>query len=764
MTESTLSPRLEENVILCRVTDQSGNTAVRELPGANMTLAHLSQELDDKPPTPEVPDGGEVLVWGNDCLQLHVLHGVDIAPRLLVIHHSQTTAPDVDSLRRSSLPVVELSLVGDGRHGTAGKRHVDGAAAQRLRLTSAREFDADGTRRLELHAVDAVSGLEVAVNYELFPGSSVLRTWTELRAAGAAVGLEFVSSLVLSGLGHGQDWEQQLGLWRAANPWSGEFRWRRSTLADQGLYNVGMVEYGQVGSKNRIAVTSTGAWSTGEHLPMGILEDLATGSMTAWQVEHNGAWHYELGDRYDDVYLAVSGPTGAEHQWTLTLAPGETFRTVPAAVAVVPSGGIDAVAAELTAYRRRIRRPHPDNTELPVIYNDFLNCLMSDPTTAKERPLVAAAATLGVEVFCIDAGWYDDEDGGWWDSVGEWEPSINRFPDGGLAGLIDEIRAAGMKPGLWLEPEVVGARSRIADALPPEAFFSRNGERIKEWGRYQLDLSHPAARAHLDRVVDRLMADFDLAYLKLDYNIDIGAGTDLGGSAGVGLLEHNRAFLDWVAAVMDRHPGLTMEGCAAGGSRTDGASGAVFPVQSLTDQQDFAKTPPISAAAPLAITPEQSGVWASVEGSMGDEQLAFAVTGALLSRVHLAGRINTLTPAQLEIVRAGLDAYKALRAGIPASLPTFPLGLPAWRDGWIAQGARLDGGTLAIAVHRRGGDALQDIPLPGWLGPNPTASVLYPAWGVVDVVPADLAHPAKPAVLRVSLPEENSARLVVLRA
>ncbi|MGX9901435.1 alpha-galactosidase [Arthrobacter sp. SA17] len=163
-------------------------------------------------------------------------------------------------------------------------------------------------------------------------------------------------------------------------------------------------------------------------------------------------------------------------------------------MAVVPSGGIDAVAGELTAYRRRFRRPHHDNVELPVIYNDFLNGLMADPTTEKELPLIEAAAALGVEVFCIDAGWYDDEKGGWWDSVGEWAPSVNRFPDGGLAGLIGKIRDAGMKPGLWLEPEVIGARSRMAELLPADAFFSRSGERIKEWGRYQLDLRHTAAQ------------------------------------------------------------------------------------------------------------------------------------------------------------------------------------------------------------------------------------------------------------------------------
>jgi alpha-galactosidase len=444
----------------------------------------------------------------------------------------------------------------------------------------------------------------------------------------------------------------------------------------------------------------------------------------------------------------------------VTLLPGETVTTVPAAVAIVPNGGMDAVAEELTTYRRRIRRPHPDNAALPVIYNDFLNCLMSDPTTEKELPLIAAASALGVEVFCIDAGWYDDENGGWWDSVGEWEPSIKRFPYGGLAGLIQKIRDAGMKPGLWLEPEVVGSRSSIAELLPDEAFFSRRGERVKEWGRYQLDLRHSAARAHLDGVVDRLMADFDLGYLKLDYNIDIGVGTDANCAAGAGLLEHNRAFLAWVAAAMDRHPGLTIEGCAAGGSRTDGASGAVFPIQSLTDQQDFAKTPPISAAAPLAITPEQAGVWASVDGSMGDDQLAFSMISALLSRVHLAGHIDTLNPVQLDVVRAGIDAYKALRAGIPASLPVFPLGLPGWRDNWVAQGARI-GQTLAIAVHRRGGDTEQAMELPAWLGQHPRVTVAYPPWGAQDAV---VATGSEGAVLKVTLTEENSARLILIQA
>src|SRR6202011_1704357 len=57
-------------------------------------------------------------------------------------------------------------------------------------------------------------------------------------------------------------------------------------------------------------------------------------------------------------------------------------------------------------------------------------------------------------------------------------------------------------------------------------------------------------------------------YLKLDYNIMVGPGTDTGGiSPGAGLLAANRAQLDWLDAVLDRHPGLVIENCSSGGMR-----------------------------------------------------------------------------------------------------------------------------------------------------------------------------------------------------
>ncbi|GAA4690223.1 alpha-galactosidase [Promicromonospora umidemergens] len=709
------------------------------------------------------------LEWGNDVVRVVVAHGPHTAPRLVALWHTGEARPDVDGQRRSALPVLEVAVLGDGRSGTSGKRHVDGAAAQRMRLTGTeQDTDEGGVRHLRLCLADPESGLRAVVHYEVAVGIPVLRTWAELTSDRELV-LDHVTTGVVAGLGHAARWEHELAVWEAANPWSGEFRWRRSTLAERGLYDVGMVRFGQVGSKNRISLTSTGAWSTSEHLAMGLVEDTRTGRLLAWQVETSGAWHAELGDRYDDVYLAVMGPTAHEHHWAGHLDATTRFTSVPVSLAVVPGAAdgpeatLDAVGAALTAHRRRTRRQHPDHEALPVVYNDFLNALMSDPTTERELPLIEAAADLGAEYYVIDAGWYDDEQGGWWDSVGQWEPSTTRFPDGGLGGIVDRIRAHGMQPGLWLEPEVVGVRSPVARTLPDAAFFQRHGHRVTEWGRHQLDLRHTAAREHLDTVIDRLVSTFGLAYLKLDHNIDIGPGTDAGtGTApGTGLLEHGRAFLAWASAVMDRHPGLVIEACAAGGSRTDPASGSVFPVQSVTDQQDYRATPPIAAAAPLALPPEQTGVWASVDGTMDREPLAFSLVTALLARVHLTGRVDTLDAAQRAVVREALAAYRAIRSAVGRSVPVWPLGLPGWRDPWIVQGAR-DGEHLYLAVWRRGGqdDGAPDtlrVPLPGRVA-DEAVEVLYPRWGGESVTVADDGR-----VLELKLPALTSARLLRVR-
>jgi alpha-galactosidase len=484
---------------------------------------------------------------------------------------------------------------------------------------------------------------------------------------------------------------------------------------------------------------------------MGALTDRASGRALLWQIEHNGAWRWQLSERPGGLCLTLCGPTEPEHEWRLRLEPGGQFTTVPVAVASSGHGFEDAVA-RMTRYRRLLRRLHPDHGALPVIYNDYMNTLSGDPSTERLLPLIDAAAEAGAEYFVIDAGWYDDT-GRWWDSVGAWQPSARRFP-GGLGEVTGRIRARGMVPGLWLEPEVAGVESDLARRLPEEAFFQRGGVRVAEHRRHQLDLRHPAARAHLDGAVDRLVREFGIGYFKFDYNINPGSGTEVGGlAAGAGLLAHNRAYLDWLDGVLDRHPGLVVESCASGGMRTDYAQLSRAQLHSTSDQQDFRLYPPIAASAPVAVAPEQAAVWAYPQPAFTDDEIAFTLCSALLLRIHLSGFLDRMDARQRGLVREAVSAYRSIRAELAEAVPCWPLGLPGWTDPVLALGQRTAGGELLLAVWRRAAQGpVTDpsppeirLPLPGFTAPDcstqataaaaitvaaeasATVSVVYPA-------------------------------------
>ena len=693
--------------------------------------------------------------WVDDALELRIEVDEDGMARLVQLvpmagqrasADSHGEKPVSDRLRAVGLPLVDVVLSGSGR-GWSGRRYVESVVGGRLRYVD-HDDRVDGPwRELQIGLEDPITGLEAQVVYRVLKGRGVLRSRVRLTNGGTApVTVESVSSFVASGLsGPGGDLGDVDLLW-SENDWLGENRWQLRSLRDA------LPDFDRGAHmddpRGRFGLTSAGSWSSGTYLPMGAAVNRVTGHAWVWQIEQNGGWHWQVGEHTGrdatsarhsggptDAYLALLGPTDVEHHWRIVLKPGESFETVPVAVAF-SSEGFEAAVARLTAYRRAVRRPHEDHRRLPVIFNDYMNTLMGNPTTERLVPLIGAAARVGAEYFCIDSGWYAEIGEGWWDTVGAWKPSTTRFPNN-ITEVLDRIRAEGMVPGLWLEPEVVGVRSHVVEQLPAEAFFARNGERVLEQGRYHLDLRHPAAVKHLDQVVDFLVDDLGVGYLKMDYNINVGPGTETGNvSAGVGMLAHNRAFLDWVDRILDRHPGLTIENCASGGMRTDYALLSRFQLQSTSDQQDLLRYPPIAAAAPTAIAPEQAAVWAYPQPEWSDDEIAFTLCSALLGRIHLSGHIDRMSRAQQQLVADAVSVYKQIRSDLAVAYPFWPLGLPGWTDPWVALGMRARSATYVVVWHREsiGGVLVPDdranaeivLPVAHLRGQKVLPEVLYP--------------------------------------
>ena len=709
-----------------------------------------------------------VLHWGDAAIDVCLSVDKDGIPRVLVAavgpSNSDTRSDSSDSATQGvvarGLPLLDVLVSGEGRDW-AGLRYSESAVGQRMRYLRHTATDDRPWSVLEILLQDPLTRLTATVTYRRLVDVGVVRSSVTLSNEGPApLTIESVTSLFVGGLaGPGGDLRDLEIMW-AENDWQAESRWASRNFRDA-VPQVGEVEDGR--SRGRFAITSVGSWSSGIYLPMGAAHNRQTNHTMLWQLEHNGAWQWQVGEHKAQgaalSYLSALGPVDSEHHWRVTLAPGGRFESIPAALSISPAG-FDSAVGQMTQYRRAIRRNHEDQQRLPVIFNDYMMTLMGDPSTERLLPLIDAAANAGAEYFCIDAGWYAEPGEDWWDTVGEWAPSAARFTNG-LAAVLDHIRSKGMTPGLWIEPEVIGVRSPIANELPDEAFFMRDGQRVVEQSRYHLDLRHPAAQAHLDRTVDFLVDELGVGYFKMDYNINVAPGTDVGGMpAGAGLLGHNRALLSWIDGVLDRHPKLTVEACSSGAMRADYATLSHFQLQSTSDQEDPLHCPPIAASAAVSIAPEQAAIWAPAQPEMSDDLIAFTLCTALLGRIHLSGRLDLMTSSQQQLVAEAIRTYKGIRADIPDALPFWPLGLPSWTDEWISFGLRGHHGTYLL-VWRRPADSsaapAENVAIPLDLRARQTSPrVIYPASD------AQVTLNAGGAILEVRLPRAPSACLIAL--
>ncbi|HEY9595884.1 MAG TPA: glycoside hydrolase family 36 protein [Spirochaetia bacterium] len=641
--------------------------------------------------------------------------------------------------------IVEVQESGRNLNDHHGCKHTGSCPGSLLRYVD--HFDRRTAHGRSLEIRQEHDGLFVTSHFQLFDGIPVIRCWTDLENRGRAERpIEYVSSFALTGLSRGstKPRDRDAIVHIPHSTWYGEAQWRSYTLPELG--------YGVVNrfSMKRICLGSTGTWPASEHLPMGSYENTELGSTITWQIETHASWHWEISDITDELYLQLSGPTYQESAFLRRLRPGESFSSEPCAVAIV-SGGFEESIQALTRYRRIIRRPNDDNDHPSVIFNDYMNCLSGDPTTDKLAPLIDAAAEVGCHYFCIDAGWYAD--GPWWDGVGEWLPSRARFP-GGIEEPLDRIRKRGMIPGLWLELEVMGINCPLVARVPTDWFFQRSGRPVIDEGRYQLDFRHPGVRAHADAVVRRLVEDYGVGYIKMDYNINGGPGTERDAdSVGDGLLRHTRAYGEWLDGVFARYPNLVVENCGSGGMRMTYSLLSRLSIQSVTDQTDYRMMAAIAANSPTAVTPEQAGVWSYPLHDATVEETAFNMVNALLLRIHQSGHLAELPSASRDIVREGIAYHLGICERLARGVPFWPLGLASMGDEFISFGMEC-GETLFVAVWRtEGTKGAVDLPLRPAAGRRSTARCAFP----VGMAPT-FTWDGKRGVLHVAL-DRNTARV-----
>ncbi len=211
-----------------------------------------------------------------------------------------------------------------------------------------------------------------------------------------------------------------------------------------------------------------------------------------------------------------AGPSLASETFYVDFAPPDVFT------------GLEAFASR---YAQRL--PKPVHSDVPSGWNSWgggggSGGYGTDIDEARLLANLEAAARdfapWGMRSFYVDAGWQIVE--------GDWEPNPDRFPShagrNGMAWLAEQIRAAGLTPGLWIAPFSVHATSELA-ATHPEwlATLGPFGVAVPADMRV-LDLTRPDVLDWLAALFRRITAEWGYRFIKLDFSYYALFATELG--------------------------------------------------------------------------------------------------------------------------------------------------------------------------------------------------------------------------------------------
>ena len=133
---------------------------------------------------------------------------------------------------------------------------------------------------------------------------------------------------------------------------------------------------------------------------------------------------------------------------------------------------------------------------------------------------LAAIGDLGLDIDVVQI------DDGYQSQIGDWLTLSSRFVS--LQAVLDSIRAAGRRAGIWVAPFLVGGRSALARQHPD--WLVPGTPAHDGWGGQQLralDTTHPGAEAYLHEVFGTFR-QMGVDYFKIDF---IYAGAMEGGRA-----------------------------------------------------------------------------------------------------------------------------------------------------------------------------------------------------------------------------------------
>ena len=419
---------------------------------------------------------------------------------------------------------------------------------------------------------DPVYPVEVVLCYKAYQQSDMLEQWAEIsHKEKKAVRLEAFASSYLSLAA------QSYFLTEFHGDWADEMHMEQTPLS-----------YGIKTIDSKIGVRSTQYAHACYLLSLDEKASENSGIVVGGALEWAGSWRmdFEL-DQHNRLHL-LAGMN--DYASDYLLQPKTGFVT-PAMLTTISMNGTGTITRRFHRWARRYGIHQPERIRLTLLNNweatyfDFNQQILTS--------IIHDAADMGFEMFLLDDGWFgnkhprnDDHAG-----LGDWETNHTKLPDG-IGRLVEEATAQGIRFGIWLEPEMVNARSELYEQHPDWIIHQQGRELDDLHHRNQLvlDLSNPKVQDFVFGVVDRTMTDNPgIAYIKWDCNrFMTNAGSfylpkDMQSHV---FIEYTRGLYKVLERVREKYPDTYIMLCSGGGGRIDYGTLKYFDEFWLSDNTD----------------------------------------------------------------------------------------------------------------------------------------------------------------------------------
>ena len=379
----------------------------------------------------------------------------------------------------------------------------------------------------------------------------------------------------------------------------------------------------------------------------------------------SGSWQISI-EQNQEMQVRVTGGFNP-FDFAYDLEPDASLK-LPEFYGGVSEQGIGGASRMLHRFElARILPQSPHPRLRPVLYNSW-EATEFAVNEAGQEALAEKAASIGVERFVMDDGWFGERNNDT-AGLGDWFPNPQKFPHG-LKPLIDKVRSLGMDFGLWVEPEMVNPNSKLYREHPDWVLNFPDRPRTEARNQLVLNLARPDVRAYVFGVLDKLLTENDIAFLKWDYNRNWSEP----GWPAVAPDKEKEVYVKYVenlysilAELRARHPKVEIESCSGGGGRVDlgilrytdevWTSDNTDAFDRLTIQNGF--TYPFAPAIMMAWVTDSPNWMNGRETS-----LPYRFLSAMQGSLGIGADLNKWTPQDVASAMKLVAEYKRIRATV----------------------------------------------------------------------------------------------------